>query len=100
MTSPPSLPDKLTDALIKLVWTGSGGYALYSVYTEDLPKAAISALVYFGAALMTSFGQGLMGQLTGSMKSRGENAGKSVNKAVDTAAEITWARLSGPTASI
>jgi hypothetical protein len=90
----PSPHDKLTDALIKLVWAGSGSYALYSLYTDDLPKAAISGLVSTGAALMTSFGQGLMGQLTDSMKTRGDRTGKAIDKTLDSTVEIAWAKLS------
>lgn len=94
MSQPTSFTNKLTDALIKLIWAGSGGYALYSLYTDELPKAAISGLVSAGAALMTSFGQGLMEQLTSSMKLRGESTGKFVDKTLDTTVDIAWARLS------
>lgn len=90
----PSPTDKLTDALIKLLFAGSGGYALYSLYTDDLPKAAILGLVSAMAALMTSFGQGLMGQLTSSMKTRGEKVGQFVDQTLENTVDITWARIS------
>ncbi|MEB3359198.1 MAG: NACHT domain-containing protein, partial [Synechococcales bacterium] len=35
----------MTDAVIKLIVAGSGGYALYNLYVEDLPKAAIATLI-------------------------------------------------------
>ncbi|MEO1122997.1 MAG: hypothetical protein AAFW84_03080 [Cyanobacteria bacterium J06635_15] len=76
MTQPPpqkpTFEERLSDAVFKLIVAGSGGYALYNLYLEDIPKAAISGLVAFGSGLMTSFGQGLMNALTNRMKQRGE----------------------------
>lgn len=56
----PTLEERLTDAVLKLLVAGSGGYALYNLYLEDIPKAAIAAAISFGSGLMTSFGKGLM----------------------------------------
>ena len=95
MTQPPNFSDKVTDVLIKLFITGSGGSALYFLYTNELPKAAIAALVSGGAALLTSFGEGLMGKLKGGMKTQGEAVGDVTAEAVSNVRDLAWARLSG-----
>lgn len=89
MTSepPPSQPEpnfqgKLTDALIKLLITGSGGSALYFVYVDQLPKAAIAGIVALGAGLLTSLGEGLMKPLQEGMSKRGERLGKAADEAI------------------
>jgi hypothetical protein len=45
MTQEPNFSDKVTDVLIKLFITGSGGSALYFLYINELPKAAIALLI-------------------------------------------------------
>lgn len=95
MTQEPNFSDKVTDVLIKLFITGSGGSALYFLYINELPKAVIAGLVSAGAALLTSFGEGLMGKLKSGMKSQGEAVGDVAAEAVGSARDLTWARLSG-----
>ncbi|MGD1860518.1 MAG: GUN4 domain-containing protein [Leptolyngbyaceae cyanobacterium] len=99
MTQPPppkpTFEERLSDAIFKLLVAGSGGYALYNLYLEDVPKAAISGLVAFGSGLMTSFGQGLMKALTNRMKQRGEASGKFIDRAVDNTVDKTLTRLTG-----
>ncbi|MBW4525022.1 MAG: GUN4 domain-containing protein [Phormidium tanganyikae FI6-MK23] len=77
-----SLSDKITDALTKLLVLGSGGYAVYSLVDEEIPKALISGAVSVGTALMTSFGEGLMKVLKESMSQRGEKSGKAIDKSI------------------
>ncbi|MEM6427172.1 MAG: GUN4 domain-containing protein [Cyanobacteria bacterium P01_D01_bin.128] len=99
MTQPPppkpTFEERLSDGIFKLLVAGSGGYALYNLYLEDVPKAAISGLVAFGSGLMTSFGQGLMKALTNRMKQRGEASGKFIDRAVDNTVNKTLTRLTG-----
>ncbi|MGP1387844.1 MAG: NACHT domain-containing protein [Thainema sp.] len=98
MTQPspkPSLEERLTDAVFKLVVAGSGGYALYNLYLEDIPKAAISGLVAFGFGLATNFGQGLMNALSSRMKQRGEASGKFIDQQIDQTVDKTLTRLTG-----
>ena len=66
----PTLEERLTDTVFKLIVAGSGGYALYNLYREDIPKAAIAGLISVGSSLMTNFGQGLMTALGDRMKQR------------------------------
>lgn len=97
MSQPPQddFSSKLTDALIKLFIVGSGGWALYFLYIDALPKAMIAGAVSAGAALLTSFGEGLMDRLKGGMKRQGEIVGDVTTEAVGTARDLAWARLSG-----
>lgn len=97
MSQPPpdSFSDKVTDVLIKLFIAGSGGSALYFLYINELPKAAIAGLVSAGAALLTSFGEGLMDKLKGGMRRQGEIVGEVTTEAVGRARDLTWARASG-----
>ena len=92
---PPTLEARLTDAVFKLLVAGSGGYALYNLYLEDIPKAAISGIVAFGFGLMTQFGQGLMEALGSRMKQRGEASGKAIDQAIDNTVGRTLTRLTG-----
>lgn len=78
----PNFQGKLTDALIKLLITGSGGSALYFVYVDQLPKAAIAGIVALGAGLLTSLGEGLMKPLQEGMSKRGERLGKAADEAI------------------
>ncbi|MGJ3247686.1 MAG: GUN4 domain-containing protein [Elainellaceae cyanobacterium] len=91
----PPLEERLTDAVIKLLMTGSGGYALYSLYVDDVPKAAISGIVSFGFALVTSFGQGFIKTLSDRMRQRGEASGQAIDEAIDTTVDKALTRLSG-----
>ena len=91
----PTIEERLTDTLIKLIVAGSGGYALYNLYLEDIPKAAIAGLVAFGSGLMTSFGQGFMDAMSDRMKKRGEASGKMIDQAFDNTLENTLTRLTG-----
>ena len=89
------LSQKLTDALIKLLVTGSGGSALYFLYINELPKAAIAGIIAIGTGLLTSFGEGLMKPLKEGMSSRGERLGKGINQSLDKAIDMTWGNMSG-----
>ena len=91
----PTLKERLTDAVFKLLVAGSGGYALYNLYLDDIPKAAISGAVACGFALISSFGQGLMDTLTQRMKKRGEASGKLIDRALDNTVDKTLTRLTG-----
>jgi hypothetical protein len=92
---PPTLEKRLADAVFKLLVAGSGGYALYNLYLEDIPKAAISGMLAFGFGLMTNFGQGLMDTLGNRMKQRGEASGKVIDQAIDETVDKTLTRLTG-----
>lgn len=87
--------ERLTDAVVKLIATGSGGYALYNLYVEDMPKAAIAGIVALGSSLMTSFGQGFTKALSDRMKQRGESSGKLINQKFDTTVDKTLTQLTG-----
>jgi hypothetical protein len=89
------LSAQLTDALIKLLITGSGGSALYFLYINEIPKAAIALTISAGASLLTAFGEGAMARLRSGMQRRGEALGSATDQAVDAAVTRTWARLSG-----
>lgn len=95
MTQEPSFSDKVSDVLIKLFITGSGGSALYFLYINELPKAAIAGAVSVGAVLLTSFGEGLIATLKGGMKRQGEIVGEVTTETVGSVRDLTWARLSG-----
>ncbi len=94
-TPPSGFSAQLTDVLIKVLITGSGGSAIYFLYVNELPKAAIAALIAAGASLLTAFGEGLMGQLKGGMQRRGAALGAATDQAVEGAMARTWAKLSG-----
>ena len=97
-SSPPQKPtieERLTDAVIKLVVAGSGGYALYNLYIDDLPKAAIAGSISIVSTLLTKFGEGLTSSLGDRMKERGESSGNIVNEAIDTTVDKTLTRLTG-----
>lgn len=97
MAAPPpaNLSAQLTDALIKLLIAGSGGSALYFLYINELPKAAIALAITTGASLLTAFGEGVMVRLRAGMQRRGEALGSAADQAVDTTVTRTWAKLSG-----
>jgi GUN4-like/NACHT domain/Sulfatase-modifying factor enzyme 1 len=75
-----SLSDKIADAAIKLLVVGSGGYAVYSLVDDEIPKALISGAVSVGAALMTSYWEGLMKVLKEGMSKRGEKSGQAIDQ--------------------
>lgn len=91
----PDFSQKLTNSLIKLLVTGSGGTALYFLYINELPKAAIAGIVATGAGLLTSFGEGLMKPLKEGMSAKGERLGKGIDQSLDKAIGTTWSNLSG-----
>jgi hypothetical protein len=80
-----SLSEKITDALTKFLVVGSGGYAMYSLFDQEIPKALIAAAVSVGTALTTSFGEGLMKVLKESMSQRGEKSGKAIDRGITNA---------------
>lgn len=94
-TSQTDFSSKLIDALIKLLITGSGGSAIYFLYTNELPKAALATLVSGGFALLTSFGEGLMSKLKGGMRNQGEAVGDATSNAIGNVRDLAWAKLSG-----
>ena len=84
--SPPPKPDfseKLTDALIKLLVTGSGGSAIYFLYVDELPKAAIAGVISVATGLLTAFGEGLLGVLKAWLNKQGKQVGKGITQAAD-----------------
>ncbi|MGB3496420.1 MAG: GUN4 domain-containing protein [Elainellaceae cyanobacterium] len=87
------LEERFIDAAMKLIVIGSGGYALYNLYVDDVPKAAIAGIVALGSSLMTSFGQGLTKALSDRMKQRGESSGNLINQTVDTTVDKALTRL-------
>ncbi len=91
----PPFEERLTDAAIKLLVTGSGGYALYSLYIDDLPKAAISGMISLGSGLITSFGQGLIKTLSSRMKQLGEASGHAIDGTITPNVDKAWTQLSG-----
>jgi hypothetical protein len=95
-SSPPSdFSAQLTDALIKLLIAGSGGSAIYFLYVNELPKAAIALAITTGASLLTAFGEGVMARLRAGMQRRGEALGSVADQAMETTMSRTWAKLSG-----
>ena len=86
---PPKLPpsEQFSDALIKLLITGSGGSTLYFLFREQIPSALIALLVTGGATLLTSFGKGLMAPLKNVSTKWGAKAGTSAAKRADNALE-------------
>jgi hypothetical protein len=90
---PTSFSEKLTAVLIKLVVSGSGVYALYSLYTKDLPTAAISAIVTLGGGLLTSFGEGLVKPLKAGLTHKGARLGQALDRRLDTAVDRAGVNL-------
>jgi hypothetical protein len=91
MTEPtPEKPfsDKIADAAFKFIFLGTGGYAVYLLFDEQLPKAAIAATVSAcSALLLSSFGDGLMKVLKDSMSRRGEQSGAAIDNAINQTQE-------------
>jgi len=88
--SPPPKQDffeKLTDALIKLLVTGSGGSAIYFLYVDELPKAAIAGVISVATGLLTTFGEGLLGVLKEWTNKRGKQVGEGITQAADRTLE-------------
>ena len=79
----PDLSKKLEDALIKLLFAGGGGSALYFLYVDELPKATIAGIIAAAAALLGSFGEGLMGVLKEWTNKRGKQVGEGITQAAD-----------------
>ncbi|MEM9450745.1 MAG: GUN4 domain-containing protein [Cyanobacteria bacterium P01_E01_bin.6] len=93
----PALEERLTDAVFKIITAGSGGYALYNLFSEDIPKAAIAGMISFGSALVTSFGQGLTETLKASMKKRGQTSGKAIDGGIDQVLTYLMDKATGGT---
>ena len=91
---PKSLSEQLTDALIKLLVTGSGASSLIFLFKEDIPKALIAGAVAAGAGLLTSFGEGLMETLKSSFRSRGKKTGEAIDKGIDQTVSSIWDKFS------
>ncbi|ACK73124.1 putative signal transduction protein with Nacht domain protein [Gloeothece citriformis PCC 7424] len=68
------LSEKITDALIKLLVTGSGGSSVIFLFKDDIPKALIAGGIAAGASLLTNFWEGLIGKLNPRTKAAGEGA--------------------------
>ncbi|MFG6103816.1 GUN4 domain-containing protein [Leptothoe sp. EHU-05/26/07-4] len=81
-----SLEEKLADALIKFLVLGGGGYGLYNLYLEDIPKAAISFGISLTTSLVTSFGQPIIDKWKSGLKSSGEKTADALNEEFDKAA--------------
>ncbi|MBT9311747.1 GUN4 domain-containing protein [Leptothoe kymatousa] len=86
-----SLEEKLADAATKFLVLGGGGYGLYNLYLEDIPKAAISFGISLTTSLITSFGQGLMVPI----KEWVHKLGKKTGTAVTIGASSTIENWSG-----
>lgn len=82
---PPKFEEKLTDALLKLLVTGSGASSLFFLYRNDFPKAVIALCVTAGGTLLTSFGEGLLEPLKTNWKERGKKLGAALDKEADKA---------------
>ncbi len=82
------LSEQLTDALVKLLVTGSGGSSLFFLFKNEIPKALIAAAIAAGAALLSSFGESLMKVLKEWMGKKGEQAGHAITKKADRALDI------------
>jgi len=100
MTPKPPLPKsgfstKLTDVLIKLLFAGGGGSALYFLYIDELPKAAIAASIAAAAALLSSFSDGLMNVLKHWFNQHGAKSGAAITQAIDNTVEKTLTRVTG-----
>ena len=77
------LSDQLADALLKLLFVGSGGSSLFFLFKNDIPKALIAMGIAGGTSLLTSFWDGLLEILRTRMKERGQEVGKAIDRAVD-----------------
>jgi hypothetical protein len=77
------LSDQLADALLKLLFVGSGGSSLFFLFKNDIPKALIAMGIASGTSLLTSFWDGLLEILRTRMKERGQEVGKAIDRAVD-----------------
>ncbi|MEO0349680.1 MAG: GUN4 domain-containing protein [Cyanobacteria bacterium P01_A01_bin.15] len=75
-----SLEEKITDALTKFLVLGGGGYGLYNLYLEDIPKAAISFGISLTTSLVTSFGQPIIDKWKSGLKSSGEKTADALNE--------------------
>jgi hypothetical protein len=79
----PPFEERLTDAVVTLLMTGSGGYALYSLYVDDVPKAAIAALVSAGAGFLNQSWQALLKPVAGWWKARLGRTGETFRQQVE-----------------
>lgn len=77
------LSDQLADALLKVLFVGSGGSSLFFLFQNEVPKAVIAMIIAGGTGLLTSFWDGLLEILRTRMKERGQEVGKAIDRAVD-----------------
>lgn len=88
-----SVSEQVRDILISLVIAGSGGSALFFIYTNELPKAVISAGVTAISGLFSSYGKGLGQKLNEGMEKRGQATGEVIDEALDRGLDRAWSRL-------
>ncbi|MEM9447734.1 MAG: hypothetical protein AAGA75_04285, partial [Cyanobacteria bacterium P01_E01_bin.6] len=91
----PTLEERITDAVFKLITGGGGVYALYNLYVEDIPKAAIAGFISLGSALITSFGQGFIDTLKDKMKQRGKASGEAIDTGIEWVTKQLIAKATG-----
>lgn len=75
---PKPISEQVSDALVKLLVTGSGGSALYFLYIDELPKAVIAVAIAVATGLLTAFGEGLMKAFKSESSKLGEQLGKAI----------------------
>lgn len=77
------LPDQIADAVIKVLFAGSGLSGLWLLFQNEILKALIACLFSAMFGLVSSFGDGLMEILKTRMRERGQGVGKAIDRAVD-----------------
>ena len=77
------LSDQFADALLKVLFVGSGGSSLFFLFQNEIPKALIAMGVAGGTSLLTSFWDGLLEILRTRMKERGQEVGKAIDRTLD-----------------
>jgi hypothetical protein len=77
------LSEQIADALLKVLFVGSGGSSLFFLFQNEIPKALIAMAIAGGTSLLTSFWDGLLEILRTRMKERGQEVGKAIDRAVD-----------------
>ena len=100
--SPPpksDLAEKLTDGFIKLLVTGGGGSALYFLFVDELPKAAIAGAVAgaiaFGTGLFNSYSKRFEQTLQEKAAVQAEKDASVLADSISYIRERIWLRLSG-----
>lgn len=77
------LSEQIADAVIKVLFAGSGLSGLWLLFQNEILKALIACLFSAMFGLVSSFGDGLMEILKTRMKERGQGVGKAIDRAVD-----------------